>query len=116
MSVEGAWQALKVFERADVDLTKLTRSDMRNLKRPVKKNGRVLGHRAGIGGTTLLSRLDARKQIYLPLYRWVLDNRLQSLVADLRSLSANGDVVLLDYSTNGDVQDLTTPLTHAQLI
>jgi hypothetical protein len=116
MSVEGAWQALKVFERADVDLTKLSRSDMRNLKRSAKKNGRVLGHRAGIGGTTLLSCLDARKQIYLPLYRWVLDNRLQSLVADLRSLSANGDVVLLDYSTNGDVQDLTTPLTHAQLI
>src|SRR5579859_6966439 len=59
-SVEGAWQALKVFERADVDLTKLTRPDMRNLKRSAKTYGRVLGHRAGIGGTALLSYLDAR--------------------------------------------------------
>jgi hypothetical protein len=116
VSVEGAWQGLKVFERADIDLTKLTRADMRNLKRSTRSCGRMLGHRAGIGSTTLLSYLDARKQIYLPLYRWVLDHHLQALVADLRDRSARGPVILLDYTTNSNVDDPSSPLSHAHLI
>jgi hypothetical protein len=115
-SVEGAWQGLKVFERAEVDLTRLTCTDMRNLKRSTRSYGRVLGHRAGIGSPTLLSYLDARKQIYLPLYRWILDHRLHALVSDLREMSARAEVVLLDFATNGNVDDLSSPLSHAHLI
>jgi hypothetical protein len=102
-SVEGAWPALKLFERADVDLTKLARTDMRHLKRPARSYGRVLGHRAGVGSPLLVGYVEARKQIYLPLYQWVLDHRLPALVGELRELSRRGDIVLLDYATNGDV-------------
>jgi hypothetical protein len=115
--VEGAWQALKVFENEDVDLSRLRVVDMRNLKRSASaKRGKILGHRAGVDGTARLSYVEARKGIYLPLYRWVLENKLQSLVEDIRRLQATQPVVLLDYETNGNVEDPSSPLSHAALV
>jgi hypothetical protein len=40
----------------------------------------------------------------------------EQLVAELRELSGHRTVVLLDYTTNGNVADLSTPLSHAALI
>nr|WP_315987216.1 hypothetical protein [Actinomadura sp. HBU206391] len=115
-SVEGIWQALKVFATADVDEAKLKITSMKGLKRTVRKYGGVLGHRAGLRGETLLSYEEARRRIYLPTYRWMLENRTADLVADLKELSHSGDVVLLDYTTNGDVADPSSPLSHAALV
>lgn len=116
MSVEGIWQALKVFERADVDLSKMTIITMRGLKRSTRSFGAVLGHRAGIHGTALLDYRTARRRIYLPAYRWVLEHRLSDLTGRLQRLSEQAPVVLLDYETNTDIDDLTRPLSHAGLI
>ncbi|WP_197289659.1 DUF6939 family protein [Saccharothrix sp. NRRL B-16348] len=69
-----------------------------------------------MAGERLLSYEDARRAIYLPTYRWVLEHRVEAEVAELKELSARGEVVLLDYTTNGDVADLRTPLSHAALI
>lgn len=115
-SVEGIWQALKVFERADVDPGKLGITTMRDLKRTSRRFGRVLGHRAGLEGTELLPYREARERIYLPSYRWVLEHRLTGLVEELRALCRAGEVVLLDYTVNGDVADESRPLSHAALI
>jgi len=115
-TVEGVWQALKVFETADVDPRVLGITDMRGLKRSVRKHGRCLGHRDGLAGQTLLGYIAARRAIYLPAYKFVLDHRLQSEVAELRRLSAAGDVVLLDFATNTDVDDPAKPLSHAGLV
>ncbi|TNY36616.1 DUF6939 family protein [Thermomonospora catenispora] len=115
-SVEGIWQALKVFADADVDPTKLTITTMRGLKRTVRRHGPVLGHRAGLTGGELLPYEEARRRIYLPSYRWVLEHRVADLVDRLRELSSRRDVVLLDYTTNGEVSDLSAPLSHAALI
>lgn len=115
-SVEGIWQALKVFEAADVDPSKLTVTAMKGLKRSVRANGRVLGHRAGLRDDRLLPYVEARRLVYLPSYLWVLEHRLADLVDDLRKLAEERDVVLLDYTTNGDVDDPSTPLSHAALI
>ncbi|MET8757826.1 hypothetical protein [Lentzea sp. NPDC004782] len=115
-SVEGVWQALKVFESSDVDPSKLSVRSMKGLKRTVRRFGQVRGHRAGLTGDRLLDYRTARHEIYLPTYRWVLENRLQEEVARLRELAESADVVLLDYTTNGDVDDLRTPLSHAALI
>lgn len=112
-SVEGVWQALKVFERADVDPAKLAVTTMTNLKRTVRTNGAVRGHREGLHGERLLGYREARRLIYLPAYRWVLENHLADLVAELRGA---GDVVLLDYTVNGDPDDLSSPLSHAALL
>ena len=116
MSVEGIWQALKVFESADVDLRKLEVADMRNLKRTARRFGRVLGHRAGVHGTRLLPYVEARRAIDLPSYWWVLDHRVADLVRELRSEAARGSVVLLDYTDNVDVDDVSRPLSHAGLV
>lgn len=115
-SVEGVWQALKVFEGEDVDRAKLDVKTMAGLKRTVRRSGPVRGHREGLAGERLLAYEEARRAIYLPTYRWVLEHRVQEEVAELKELSARGEVVLLDYTTNGDVADLRTPLSHAALI
>lgn len=115
-SVEGIWQALKVFENEDVDAAKLEICSMKNIKRTVRSHSRILGHRAGLFGDTLLSYDEARKLIYLPAYGWVLENRLNHLVNELFDRSRGKDVVLLDYNTNADLDDLSLPLSHAALI
>ena len=117
MSVEGIWQALKVFASADVDESKLDVTAMRGLKRSERRFGRVLGHRRGLDGQgDLLGYVDARTQIYLPSYRWVLDNYAVDLIEILRTEAENHNVVLLDYSTNADVADVGRPLSHASLV
>ena len=115
-SVEGIWQGLKVFASADTDARKFAVTSMRDLKRTVRRNGAVLGHRRGVDGADLLSYRDARYLIYLPAYRWVLDHRLQPELAELARLRRSQPIVLLDYETNADVDDLTKPLSHAALV
>ncbi|MFD0900185.1 DUF6939 family protein [Actinomadura sediminis] len=115
-SVEGIWQALKVFEHADIDPAKLQVTTMRGLKRTVRRYGPVRGHRAGLDGARLLDYVTARRLIYLPSYQWVLDHRVTDLLERLRQLSDQAEVVLLDYTTNGDLTNVTKPLSHAALI
>jgi hypothetical protein len=114
--VEGIWQGLKVFELADVDRAKFAITNMKNIKRSTRSLGQVRGHRKGIEGETLLGYLDARLEIYLPSYRWVLEHALQGELTQLRQLAQEQIVILLDYETNCDLHDLHRPLSHAGLI
>jgi len=116
MSVEGIWQGLKVFERAGIDLNMFLNATMKNIKRTVRRFGRPLGHQKGIRSDELLSYLDARMLIYVPTYKWMLENKAHEQVAKLRELSENRVVILLDYNTNEDITDLSTPLSHAAMI
>lgn len=114
-SVEGLWQGLKVFEHEGIDPSRWAITDMKGIKRAAGgKRGKVLGHRFS-GGDVLLGYRDARRRIYLPAYRWVLEDRLADEVARLRTEASARTVVLLDYETNGDVEDLSSPLSHAAL-
>ena len=120
-SVEGLWQGLKVFEREDVDPRKWAITTMSGIKRgggggSRGSRGAVLGHRFGIASDVLLDYRAARISIYLPAYLWVLENRLAAEVEQLRDLASERTVVLLDYETNGEVADLSSPLSHAALI
>ena len=116
VSVEGIWQGLKVFEGVDIDTSLFSKRDMKNMKRTTRKFGPMLGHRKGVHGEELIGYLAARKYIYLPCYKWVLDNKLQKLVKAIRIISKNKPVVLLDYNTNPNVYDAKSPLSHASLI
>lgn len=116
MTVEGIWQGLKVFETTDVDPSKLAIANMKGIKRSVRKYGKVLGHRAGLTGSQLLSYAEARRKIYLPSYRWVLENCVQNLLERLKDFATHKTVVLLDYETNSDIDNLSRPLSHAGLI
>lgn len=115
-SVEGVWQALKVFMHADVDPGKLAVTAMRGLKRTAAAYGPPLGHRRGVHGTVLLGYEQARREIYLPTYRHVLEGPAAAEAARLRELAERGQVLLLDYTLNGDPADLRTPLSHAALL
>ncbi|MBO0936999.1 hypothetical protein J2I47_10625 [Fibrella sp. HMF5335] len=115
-SVEGVWQGLKVFQGADIDIAMFHNSSMKNIKRTVRTFGIPLGHRKGVNSTELLPYLEARIQIYLPTYRWVLENKVKVIIDKLRVASQEKDIVLLDYDTNEDVFNPKKPLSHAQLI
>ena len=115
-SVEGIWQALKVFENEGVDVDKLYNRRMTGIKRSSKSLGKCLGHQKGLNSTELLDYIDARKEIYEPSYNWMLENRCSNLVLRLKEMCANGIVVLLDYDTNPDIEDSRRPLSHASLI
>ncbi len=115
-SVEGIWQGLKVFENSDVDFSKFSNDKMKDIKRTVRKYGKPNGHRKGVKGVELINYIEARKQIYLPAYFWVLENKLQKVLAELRKILENNDLVLLDYETNGDILNTKKPLSHAYLV
>ncbi len=115
-SVEGIWQGLKVFEGAGVDLEVMGRTTMKSLKRTVRRFGRCLGHRRGIAGTALLGYLEARREIYVPTYAWVLEHRLAAELEALVAMARAQPLVLLDYETNESVEDLRKPLSHAGLV
>ena len=117
-SVEGLWQGLKVFAHEDADADKWEMTTMRGIKRSAGgRRGAMRGHRFGQGdGSVLLPYGEARRRIYLPAYHWVLENRLGVELAELRALAAYRRLVLLDYETNADPDDLTRPLSHAALV
>ena len=114
--VEAIWQGLKVFESADVDVSMFQNGTMKNIKRTVRKFGKPLGHRKGVNGMELLGYIEARKLIYIPTYKWVLENKVQNIIERLREASQTKDIVLLDYNTNCDVDDPKQPLSHAFLV
>ena len=115
--VEAIWQGLKVFEGCDVDVSLFQNDTMKGLKRTVRRFGKPLGHRKGVNGEELLGYIEARKQIYIPTYKWVLENKVANIIERLRAASDSGKtIVLLDYDTNADVEDAKKPLSHASLI
>ena len=114
--VEAIWQGLKVFENSDVDVCLFKNDTMKNIKRSVRKYGKPLGHRKGVKGTELLDYIEARKQIYIPTYRWMLENKVSSIIERMKEASKTKTIILLDYNTNQDVDDASKPLSHAFLI
>ena len=116
--VEAIWQGLKVFEGCGIDLTVFTNDTMRNLKRTVRKYGRPLGHQYGVYSKVILDYADARRLIYIPTYRYVLDRipSVHRLVEQLAQRSKSEDIVLLDYNVNPNNLDLSKPLSHAELV
>lgn len=114
--VEAIWQGLKVFEGCDVDVEMFQNDTMKNIKRTVRRFGKPLGHRKGVHGTELLGYIEARKLIYIPTYKWVLENKVANIIDRLREASKTKTIVLLDYDTNADVENAKKPLSHASLI
>ena len=117
--VEAIWQGLKVFQNADIDTSLFHNSSMKGLKRTVRRFGPPLGHRKGVAGRDdeLLSYLDARRLIYLPSYKWMLENHCLHIIERLRKANADGKtIILLDYNTNENVDDPSKPLSHAALV
>lgn len=116
--VEAVWQGLKVFENAGVDFETFKNDTMRDLKRTVRKYGMPKGHSKGAYSKELLGYFEARMLIYLPTYKWVLDNvpEVHHVIERIKAQSKIQDIVLLDYNTNIDFRDISKPLSHAGLV
>lgn len=114
--VEGVWQGLKVFENEDIDTAMFANDTMKNIKRTIRTHGRILGHRKGVAGKQILAYVEAKHQIYIPTYRWMLENKVADIIERLREASATKTIVLLDYNTCCDVDDEKKPLSHAYLV
>ena len=114
--MEAIWQGLKDYESVGTDYSLFRNTTMKDLKRTTRKFGRLRGHRKGVGSKELLGYIDARKYIYLPTYKWILENKVSDLVERIKNLSQSHTVILLDYATNGNVEDGSKPLSHATLI
>lgn len=117
--VEAVWQGLKVFQGQDIDFECFKNNTMENLKRTERKNGKTIGHRYGISANApILPYFEARMKIYVPLYKYVLDNIpiIKSLLEYINHMANSRSVILLDYNTNLDVRDISRPLSHAGLI
>ncbi|GAB5362694.1 hypothetical protein AAMO2058_000819900 [Amorphochlora amoebiformis] len=142
-TIEGIWEGLKLFptnteseekknknksgrkSRArGVDVSKFKIKNARNLKRSFRDSeGRQippLGHYAGEFGNGMKRRklgyVEARRKIYLPTYKKALETSMSAAFNKLRAICQTEKVALLDYSTNGDVEDTTRPLSHAHLL
>ena len=114
--VEGVWQGLKVFEDEDIDISMFSNDTMKNIKRTVRKHGCVLGHRKGVYCTEIRGYMEAKHQIYIPTYRWMLEHKAMDIIERLRKASETKTIVLLDYNTCCDVDDEAKPLSHAYLV
>lgn len=115
-SVEGIWQGLKVFKNEDIDPTKFTIKNMSGIKRTVRKFGTPLGHRQGVNGNELLDYISARKKIYMKAYAYILENHVKNIIDKLGEKAQKQDIVLLDYDTNDDIENVKKPLSHASLL
>lgn len=118
MSVEGIWQGLKVFENEGISFDSFNNTTMHNLKRTAKMHGKPLGHQYGVYSNELLDYLTARIKIYLPSYKYVLENvdSVKKIVKRIKERSLINDIVLLDYNTNCDYLNIKSPMSHAGLI
>lgn len=116
--VEAVWQGLKVFQGSGVDFATFRNDTMKGLKRTVRTLGMPLGHLKGAFGTELLNYFDARMKIYIPTYKYVLDNVLEvhNIIERISEKSKVQDIVFLDYNTNIDFRDASKPLSHAGLV
>ena len=117
-SVEGIWQGLKVFDNSGIDMSCFLNDTMKGLKRTVRKYGVPRGHQKGINSTELLNYFDARIQIYLPTYKYVLDNipSVHNIVMKIAERAKQHDIVFLDYNSNTDFRDISSPMSHAGLV
>lgn len=118
VSVEGIWQGLKVFENEGICLDSFNNTTMKNLKRTIRTHGKPLGHQYGVYSGELLDYLTARIRIYLPSYKYVLDNvdSVKEFVTRIKERSLVNDIVFLDYDTNCDYLNTKAPLSHAGLL
>ena len=114
--VEAGWQGLKVFENEDVDKSMFLNGTMKGIKRTVRKHGKVLGHRKGVDGAEILGYVEAKRLVYIPTYRWMLEHKVTDIIERLRKASLMKTIVLLDYNTCCDVDSYTKPLSHAYLV
>jgi len=97
MSVEGIWEALKLFETCGVDDSKFYITDMINIRRSEDYYGKYIGHRMG---TNILSYDQAYNKIYKPLYKQVVETFANNTFQELKKIYSQASIVIIDDTDN----------------
>ena len=61
----------------------------------------------------MLSLSQARESYFIPMYKWVLENKVHDLCKKLRQISQSRVVILLDDSCNHDIDKVSERLSYA---
>lgn len=93
ISVEGVWEALKLFETCGVDDSKFYINNMQNLYRSEDFYGKYMGHRIG---SSILTYDEAYDQIYKKLYNQVLETTAKDAFLKLKKLNETHSLLLID--------------------
>lgn len=73
--------------------------------------------RKGIGINEYYTYEEARSEILLPTYRWMLENKAFDIICQLREYNEKGGtIVFIDKTTNTDIADVSQPLSFAFLL
>ena len=78
--------------------------------------GDVSWNEWGVGFGSIITMMTKTMLFAEVEYRWVLEHKVANIIERLREASKTKTIVLLDYNTNCDVDDPTTPLSHAYLV
>lgn len=115
--VEAVWHGLKCFENEGADYSTFKSILLKDIIRSTKTHGKLIGFQRGyVDNGYLLNCLEARKNIYFPTYRWMLENKAFDIVEQLRNMSRNRTIVLLDDIINNNPDDINKPLSIAYLV
>jgi hypothetical protein len=106
-SVEGVWQGLKIID-GRTDATFFTGKGK-------KRRGRPTGH--SLAGE-VLGYVDARRRIYIPVYEHMWRECIGRDVRRILFDRARAGVVqyFYDFDRNADVDDPSSPLSHASIL
>ena len=116
VSVQAVWQGLKVFENNDIDINTFKMKNPHLVNRSTKQFGNLRGFRKGVNGDMILNLAEARKELYIPIYRQILDYHLNTTIAQIRESEKYRNYVLLDDYVLFNIDNCNIPLSHAALI
>ena len=88
--------------------------EIQSLKR--RHLGGLIGFRQGYHNNYIMDVAEAREKIYIPMYRWMLEQKVLPMIQRLPEIPQQCDIVLLDDSINCDINSVSQPWSHAWLI
>ena len=116
-SLEAIVSAFRVCEHEGADLTWLQKSGKEAYRRKPKELGALLGYQRGsFTDKPLLSEIEFRKLVYVPLYKWQLEHHCQEALSILRDAHEKSDIVLLAGGCDRDICDVLSSISYPTLI
>lgn len=81
----------------------------------ITKNG-TDGFRRGFYDHVIFDYIEARKKIFIPTYRWMLENKAAEIIKRMRDANRDKTIVLYDGVDNYDIENPSNPLSYAYLV
>lgn len=106
-SVEGVWQGLKVI-KGRIDKSYFKR---KGRQRPGIPKGHLYGNQ-------IIGYQEARERIFIPTYRWMVQNRcdLNKLEEVYARAMEDMPQFFFDVDTNGNIGVQSSPLAHSSVL